>query len=136
MAYLNISSHAYIYSVYQHMAEPGEVLDCLDQADSWPADLELVGSLAGPLQEEPVQDLQAREDCFRLESQVQDNNSTQLYIYSVYLYMAEPGEVLDCFDQLYTWPADLELVDSLARPKEPVPDHEARDLKDCFELES
>lgn len=38
------------------MDDPGEVLDCLDQFDSWPAELELVGSLAGALQEEPVQD--------------------------------------------------------------------------------
>lgn len=38
------------------MAEPGEVLDYLDQADSWPAELELVDRLDGSLQvEEPVQ---------------------------------------------------------------------------------
>jgi len=82
----NNKTHLHIYSVYLHMADHGEVLDCLDQADSWPAELELVGSLAGALQEEPVQEHEAwdLEDCFQLESQVWDNNNTQLHIYSMF----------------------------------------------------
>lgn len=41
------------------MADPVEVLDYLDQMDSRPAELKLVDSPAGALQEEPVQELQA-----------------------------------------------------------------------------